>query len=100
MTRPHRNPVVLFRTATAAVLVAAGLSGCTQGRWSPTGDAMASAEARSMLRTGHPTQYSMATPAAPRRRTLVLADDGYSRMTTTVSDASNTTATASVDDAE
>lgn len=82
----------------AGVLVLGlGASGCTQGRWSPTGDAMASAAARGTLSPTQPQQFAQARPT---HRTLVLADDGYSRLATSVNDSSNTTVTASADEAE
>lgn len=101
MTRLRRPTLGLFGTTTATLLLglagAGGLSGCSQGQWSPTGDAMASAESRGVFGTP-PAQRG---PSRPARRSLVLAEDSYSRLATApVYDGSpNGTATASVDEA-
>lgn len=93
-------------TGWMLVVIAAGLSltGCTRGRWSPTGDAMSSAESRGVFGTQSTRGTGTAglVAARPARRSLVLAEDGFSRMTAppaTFHDASNTTATAAVDPA-
>lgn len=83
-----------------ALAAAALLSGCTQGRWSPTGDAMATAGARGTFSQSRGTAPAPDgfLAARPARRSLVLADDSFSRMaSTTLEDHSNRTATASVD---
>lgn len=82
------------RWPCAVVLAAiAGGAGCSSSSWSPTREAMTRAEANSLLQ-----QQSVARHQGHTGRSLVLADDHYSRISepAVFSNASNRTATAAV----